>query len=319
MAGPRLRSIGPNAPGSFLLVDCNDDFSNLDGAGRAVAALARQPRAPVYAALLLLILVSWAVLGVMAIELARVSAPDAAGPGAAVLGWLPQVDWPAGLAWFVQLCAQPVEAGAGRAGRFSALAAMWFLMSLAMMLPSAAPMMRTYCEIADTARAGAKAVVHPAVLLAGYLAVWLAAAVGFAGLTVIVSFSSPQAGLAPMRGVAGATALAIAGLYQFSGLKDACLTRCRDPFATLFARWSDQPTAIFRLGLAQGVWCLGCCWALMLVMFAVGIMNPFWMALLAVFALVEKQATGRKFQRVSGAILLVWSGALLVVSLKGGG
>ncbi|WP_245414031.1 DUF2182 domain-containing protein [Nitratireductor sp. StC3] len=298
--------------------DRTDDFSHLDGAGRAVAALAGRPRAAVYAALVLLIATSWAVLGMMAIELARVSAPDAVGPGAALLGWLPRVEWPAGLAWFVQLCAQPVEAGAGRAGRFFALAAMWFLMSLAMMLPSAAPMMRTYCEIADTARAGAKPVVHPIVLLAGYLAVWLVACLAFAGLTAIVSFLSPQAGLAPARGAAGAGALAIAGFYQFSGLKDACLTRCRDPFSTLFARWSDRPAAVFRLGLAQGVWCLGCCWALMLVMFAVGIMNPFWMALLAVFALVEKQATGRKFQHVSGAILLVWAGALLVVSMESG-
>ncbi len=299
-------------------MDRNDDFSHLDGTGRAVAALAGRPRMAVYAALVLLIAASWGVLGMMAIELARVSTPDAVGPGATLLGWLPQVDWPAGLAWFVQLCARPVDAGAGRAGWFFALAAMWFLMSLAMMLPSAAPMLCTYCEIADTARAAAKPVVHPIVLLAGYLAVWLAAALGFAGLTVIASVPAPQAGLAPMRGAAGAAALAIAGLYQFSGLKDACLTRCRDPFATLFARWSDRVAAILRLGLAQGVWCLGCCWALMLVMFAVGIMNPFWMALLAVFTLVEKQATGRKLQRISGAILLVWAGALLVVSMKSG-
>jgi predicted metal-binding membrane protein len=113
----------------------------------------------------------------------------------------------------------------------------------------------------------------------------------------------------------GTGALAIAGLWQFSSLKEACLTRCRAPFATLFGRWTDRPAGIFRLGVEQGIWCLGCCWALMLVMFAVGVMNLFWMALLGLFAVVEKGEKGRAASRVAGAILLVWAGALLVVSV----
>ena len=117
-----------------------------------------------------------------------------------------------------------------------------------------------------------------------------------------------------MTGVAGAVALALAGLYQFSGLKEACLKKCRRPFTILFSRWSTRTPAVYRLGVEQGVWCIGCCWALMLVMFAVGLMNLFWMALIAVFALVEKQGRGHAASRIAGVILLVWSLALLVLS-----
>ncbi|TIT97352.1 MAG: DUF2182 domain-containing protein, partial [Mesorhizobium sp.] len=153
------------------------------------------------------------------------------------------------------------------------------------------------------------------VLVAGYLATWLAASVAFTALTLAVyGFAASGQVLDPVIGLAGAVALAIAGLYQFSGLKQACLKKCRNPFSILFANWSAQPWRIFRLGLQQGVWCLGCCWALMLVMFAVGAMNIFWMALIGLFTLIEKQTTGRVASQTAGAILLVWAAALLLVS-----
>jgi predicted metal-binding membrane protein len=122
---------------------------------------------------------------------------------------------------------------------------------------------------------------------------------------------SSSSGLA----IAASAALAFAGLYQFSNLKEACLKKCRNPFAVLFSNWSNRPARVFALGLRQGIWCLGCCWALMLVMFAVGVMNVFWMALIALVALAERQLQGRVVARVSGAILLVWSGGLLLVSV----
>ena len=140
--------------------------------------------------------------------------------------------------------------------------------------------------------------------------VWVAASAAFAGVSVLVQ---SRAG-APVTGYAAVAALGIAGLYQFSGLKEACLKKCRNPFAILFSRWSSRPSRIFRLGVEQGVWCLGCCWALMLVMFAVGTMNIFWMALIGLFTVVEKQTSGRFATRLAGAILLVWATALLLVS-----
>jgi predicted metal-binding membrane protein len=213
---------------------------------------------------------------------------------------------PAWASAFASLCLAPAAA----AGILT-LWAMWALMAMATMLPSAAPMIRTYCEIADTAAAKREAVAHPLVLVGGYLTVWLAAALAFAAATA--AFAGPAA--VPAAGIVGPAALAIAGLYQFTGLKQACLDKCRNPFAILFARWSDKPSRIFRLGMEQGLWCLGCCWALMLVMFAVGVMNIFWMALIGVFAAVEKQWDSPIPSRLAGAILLVWAALLTVVSL----
>jgi predicted metal-binding membrane protein len=225
-----------------------------------------------------------------------------------LLRLLPDLPLPGWIGRFLSLCAAPAGLDA-TGGSFLLSSAMWMLMATAMMLPSAAPMIRTYCEIADTAEAKGEAVVHPLVLVAGYLAVWLVASAAFAGLSLAL-----QRGVGSLAALAAPAALGLAGLYQFSRLKQACLDKCRNPFAILFSRWSDRPARILRLGAEQGLWCLGCCWALMLVTFAVGIMNLFWMALIGLFAIVEKQWDGRLAGRLAGAILLVWAAALLIAS-----
>ena len=293
--------------------DRRDDFSNLDGAGRAAAATVRRPRAVVYLAMAVAVVLAWLVLMAMAVRGIDLRTPGTSAPGDALLRQLPELPWPAWLDTLVSLCLSPQPLGGSIWARWAVLAAMWLLMSVAMMLPSAAPMIRTYCEIADTAYAKGEAVVHPLVLVAGYLTVWFAVSAAFAMLTIGVQqlASTPDA-LAPLSGVAAAGALTLAGLYQFSALKAACLKKCRNPFSILFARWSTRAAPVYRLGVEQGIWCLGCCWALMLVMFAVGIMNVFWMAVIGVFTLFEKQMAGSLPSRVAGAILLVWAGALLL-------
>lgn len=283
------------------------DFDHLDGAGRSVAGLSLRPAVPVWWLLGAAVLFSWTMLAAMAARNASML-PETAGPGAGLLGLLPDIALPDFLERFFQLCLTPVSAAAGF-DAFAASTAMWFLMALAMMLPSATPMIRTYCEIADTAGAKGEPVAHPLVLVSGYLAVWLAASVGFALLA-----SAVGSGSAPLPFAASAVALATAGLYQFSRLKDACLEKCRNPFAILFANWSPEPAKILRLGMVQGLYCLGCCWALMLVMFAVGTFNLFWMALIGVLAIVEKQGH-RLVTRSAGALLVVWALALIVVSV----
>ncbi|RUW22206.1 MULTISPECIES: DUF2182 domain-containing protein [unclassified Mesorhizobium] len=288
------------------------DFSHLDRAGRATAGLARSPRLAVTITISAGIVLAWFILAAMAVRGAE--SRFAGAPGDALLKDLPRLPLPGFLDRFFALCLTPAPL-AGAAGAQAALVLMWFLMAVAAMLPSAAPMIRTYCEIADTARTKREPVVHPLVLVVGYLATWLAASVVFAALTLtIYAFAASGQVLDPVAGLAGAAALTIAGLYQFSGLKQACLKKCRNPFSILFANWSAKPGRIFRLGMEQGVWCLGCCWALMLVMFAVGAMNIFWMALIGLFTLIEKQTTGRVASQVAGAILLVWAAALLLVS-----
>jgi predicted metal-binding membrane protein len=105
-----------------------------------------------------------------------------------------------------------------------------------------------------------------------------------------------------------------AGLYQFSALKHACLTQCRQPFPFFFAHWETTPRGVFRLGLKQGLYCLGCCWAMMLVMFAVGVMNVVWMAALAIAMTVEKIINGNRLTYGLGAALIAIGVGFVLVS-----
>ena len=290
-------------------------FDHLDRAGLAMARLALGHRQVVFAAISLAVLLSWVTLAVMAAATAQRGLATEIGPGGGLLQNLPDLPLPSMLEAFVALCLTPAPPGALSLPVFAALWGMWMLMALAMMLPAAAPLLRTYCEIADTARAAGRKVVHPLVLAAGHVFVWAVASAGFAAAALALqAVSASSSALAPVSGLAGAAALAIAGLYQFSSLKEACLEKCRNPFSILFSNWSDRTWPIFRLGMRHGLWCLGCCWALMLVMFAVGVMNVFWMALLAVVALAERQLPGKAVANAGGAILLVWAGVLLLVS-----
>lgn len=310
----RLDQRGDSAH-SVAMTGQQDDFSHLDGTGRAMASVARSPRLTVSVVAGMGIALAWLLLGAMAVRGAVSRLPGADVPGDAVLEYLPLLPLPDFLARFFALCLAPAPLRASLGAQGGALTAMWLLMAIATMLPSAAPMIRTYCEIADTAQIKREPAVHPLILVAGYLSVWLVASAMFAALTLAIhAFASSGQMLDPLVGIAGAAALSIAGLYQFSWLKEVCLDKCRNPFSVLFANWSARPIRILRLGMKQGLWCLGCCWALMLVMFAVGVMNVFWMALIGLFSLVEKQTAGNLPTRLAGAILLVWAAALLVVS-----
>ena len=199
-----------------------------------------------------------------------------------------------------------VSGAAWGAGGFAIVALMWGAMTLAMMLPSAAPMILTYAEIADTAARKGERIVSPFVLAAGYMLVWL----GFAAAATVAQYAFTRAALLDtgMQSASGLFSGAIfigAGVYQFSALKHACLTQCQSPFPFFFTNWATTPRGVFRLGLKQGLYCLGCCWAMMLVMFAVGVMNVIWMAALGVLMTFEKIGSGRRFTHVVGVALIV--------------
>lgn len=287
------------------------DFQSLDRTGRAAGRVSARPAVAVWTVLAAAVALSWTGLAMLAMRAAETRPPGESLAGDGLLGGIESPPLPAFLDSFVALCLNPVVAAGSTPGQFLLSTAMWFLMAVAMMLPSAAPMVKTYCEIADTAAAKGEPAVHPLVLVGGYLSVWLAASVGFAALDLAFRSLFSAAPLAAASPFVAAALLVIAGLYQFSALKEACLRKCRMPFPILFSRWSTRPAAIFRLGIDEGIWCFGCCWALMLVMFAVGVMNLFWMVLLALFAIVEKQMPGKLVGRLAGTILLVWAGALL--------
>jgi predicted metal-binding membrane protein len=191
---------------------------------------------------------------------------------------------------------------------------MWVTMVLAMMLPTAGPMILTYAEIAHTAAGRGEAVVSPLILAAGYLVVWL----GFAAVAALLQTGLAKAGL--LRGdsvtppLAGMILVA-AGLYQFSALKRACLSLCQHPFPFFFANWTTERSGVWRLGLRQGLYCAGCCWALMVLMFAAGVMNVVWMATLGALMAAEKVVSGRRFSHAIGALLIALGLGLLSASV----
>jgi predicted metal-binding membrane protein len=237
------------------------------------------------------------------------------------LGWLflalmvtPGSSW---LATMQTLC-RVLPDGTWNVSAVAVTASMWSAMALAMMLPSAAPMILTYAEIAETAARKGERIVSPLLIAAGFASVWLLFSVAVTavqlGLTRAVLL---EPGFAPASGFLAAGILIGAGLYQFSPLKHACLARCQHPFPFFFANWATTPSGVFRLGVRQGLYCLGCCWAMMLVMLAVGVMNVVWMAGLAAVMTMEKLQTGRRFAHAVGAALVAIGTGVAVSAFAG--
>jgi len=206
---------------------------------------------------------------------------------------------------FVQALCRPLSDASWNAGAVATIVLMWGAMSLAMMLPSAAPMIMTYAGIADTAARKNESIVSPFVLAGGYTAAWFAFAV-FAALAQIMLTQATvlDSSMGSASGYFSGVIFIGAGLYQFSALKHSCLTQCQQPFPFFFANWATTPAGVFRLGLTQGAYCLGCCWAMMLVMFAVGVMNVIWMAGLGMVMTIEKMLAGRRFTHAIGVVLI---------------
>ncbi len=206
------------------------------------------------------------------------------------------------------LCGAPLEA-AGVAG-FVLVVAMWSAMTLAMMLPSAGPMILTYAEIAETAARKGERIVSPLMIASGYAVVWL----GFAVAAATIQFSFAPIAAVSTNQLFATGLFALAGIYQFTPLKHACLTQCQRPFPFFFANWQTSARGVFGLGLKQGVYCLGCCWAMMLLMFATGAMNVLWMAVLGIVMTIEKMTNSTAFSRAVGVVLLAIAAAIVLTN-----
>jgi len=184
----------------------------------------------------------------------------------------------------------------------------WVVMMAAMMLPSVAPTVLMYDRLREGHRARGKgaAADATALFLAGYLCVWTAAGLAAYGLVELVRAIDP-AFLAwddSGRYVTGGVIVA-AAIYQLTPLKQACLVKCRSPMMFLAERWRDGRGGALDLGLRHGAWCLGCCWALMAALFAVGLMSVGWMALIAAFIAGEKLLPWPLAARRTVAVLLL--------------
>jgi len=186
----------------------------------------------------------------------------------------------------------------------------WVVMMAAMMLPSVAPTVALYSRLRR-----ASAPLSPWLFAAGYLLTWASAgllAYGIGGLAHAVlgdSLRWDDAG----RTIAGVTLVVAAG-YELTPLKDVCLGRCRSPLGALLGSWRDGPLGAVRMGARNGAWCVGCCWALMASLFALGVMSVTWMALVTGIVAVEKTVPWRRGVTYATAGLLLGLGLVLLTA-----
>lgn len=181
--------------------------------------------------------------------------------------------------------------------------AMWTVMMAAMMLPSASPMIEMYARIArgQNAERGGRAWLFAC----GYLSAWT----GFSAAITVVQYVLERTRIVAdsmrMAPFAGGLLLIATGVYQFTPLKQACLTQCRSPLGFFMTAWRSGTRGAFVMGLNHGAFCIGCCWMLMALLFVAGAMNLAWAVALTIFVLLEKATPwGRVVARASGAVMV---------------
>jgi predicted metal-binding membrane protein len=191
--------------------------------------------------------------------------------------------------------------------------AMWWVMMVGMMVPSAVPMVLTFATLNRRKRSHGRSVVPTSVFALGYLIAW---GVFSIGATAAQWALDRLALLLPMLAVSssvlGGVLLILAGLYQFTPLKQACLRTCRSPFAFVLNHWRDGWAGALQMGLEHGGYCLGCCWMLMVLLFVLGVMNLLWVAGIAIFVFAEKIVPGGIWVGRVGAGVMLGFGVLLL-------
>ena len=192
---------------------------------------------------------------------------------------------------------------------------MWAEMMVAMMIPSAAPMILTFVMVNRKRREQKQPFVPTGIFLLGYLAVWT----GFSALAAVAQWIlHALALLSPMMvstsPLLGGGLLLVAGVFQWTPLKSACLTHCRSPLSFLMTDWREGTWGAFFMGLKHGAYCAGCCWFLMALLFVAGVMNVWWIAIIALFVLLEKVVPlGLLLGRITGALLAGWGVWMMIL------
>lgn len=195
---------------------------------------------------------------------------------------------------------------------------MWTVMMAGMMLPSAAPIILTFIGMRRLRQPDRAALPAAFVFVLGYLAAWVlfsaTATLIQQGMLAENLLSPALAGISPF---VNGMLLILAGIYQFTPLKNACLSSCRTPLGFLIAEWRDSVRGTFAMGARHGAYCIGCCWLLMALLFVVGIMNLLWSAIIAGLVLFEKIVPGgQRASRAIGLLAMAW-GAMLIVQTMG--
>jgi predicted metal-binding membrane protein len=184
---------------------------------------------------------------------------------------------------------------------------MWAVMMVAMMTPSAAPMILMFATVNRRRRGQQGPFVPTTVFLLGYLLVWggfsVVATLAQWGLHTAALLSAMMVSTSPML---GGLLLLAAGIFQWTPLKSTCLKQCRSPLGFLMTEWREGASGALLMGLRHGCYCVGCCWVLMALLFVAGVMNLLWVAAMAVFVLVEKVLPrGELVGRVVGSMLML--------------
>jgi predicted metal-binding membrane protein len=187
-------------------------------------------------------------------------------------------------------------------------------MMAAMMVPAVMPWLRMFAAMATDAYPGRRRAAVVGQFAGGYLVAWLAYSAVAAALQARLHDAALIGLDLRASAILGGALLIVAGLFQLTPLKEACLTHCRSPLSFFLARWDGRAGGPFRMGLRHGIWCVGCCWALMALAFVLGAMNLLWMAALTLLVVLEQRMPRRwRLARASGVVLCVW-GALRIVA-----
>jgi predicted metal-binding membrane protein len=191
--------------------------------------------------------------------------------------------------------------------------AIWVVMMVAMMFPTAAPMILSFHRVQAGKRQREEGFVATWVFVAGYMLIWtLAGVVAYAAATAGEAAAAWLAMPAALAARVGGAVLVVAGLYQLTPLKDRCLSRCRTPITFIMTAWRDGTAGALRMGLAHGGYCLGCCWLLFVILFPLGIMNIAAMAAITLLVFAEKSLPWGRGTVRAAAVALVAYGALVL-------
>ena len=192
--------------------------------------------------------------------------------------------------------------------------AIWVVMMVAMMFPTATPMILTFHRVQAGKHRLGDAFVSTWVFVAAYLLVWaLAGIAAYAGVLAAEASCRARRATPAATAQVGGVILMVAGLYQLTPLKEVCLSKCRTPIRFIMTSWRDGTAGAFRMGLLHGVYCLGCCWLLFVILFPLG-MNVGAMAAVTLIILAEKMLPWPRLMPYAAAVALVLYGALVIAS-----
>ncbi len=228
--------------------------------------------------------------------------------GTTILAWIYLVNMAAGMDGMMAMDAGAMmQIKPWTGAEFGYMLLMWVIMMVGMMVPSAVPMALIYAAIARKAARQGMSLAPTGFFVSGYIVIWSV----FSVVATLAQWGLDQAALlSPMMVVTspgfGAGLLIVAGLYQMTPMKDACLRHCRSPAHFISQSWKPGAFGAFRMGLEHGAYCLGCCWILMALLFFGGVMSLLWIAGITVFVLLEKVLPfGRVGGRIAGGAMVL--------------